>query len=50
LISSDDIELNHEKLQQALDGEVDEEDDDESEETRFITKNRSSFYTSSERT
>lgn len=56
LISNDDVELNHEKLQQAYDelhdNERDDEDDEESEETRFITSNskKSSFYTSSERT
>ena len=56
LISSEDVELNHEKLQQAYDElqenecELDDDDEDESEETRFINKNRSSFYTSSERT
>lgn len=53
LISANDIELNHEKLEQAyqdlhVDGE--EEEDDENEETRFINNKRSSFYTSSERT
>lgn len=58
LISADDVELNHEKLQLAYEDlhkndrelENDDEDDDESEETRFINSNRSSFYTSSERT
>lgn len=58
LISSDDVELNHEKLEQAYqevqaDGHTlddDEEFDNEDEETRFIASNRSSFYTSSERT
>jgi len=55
LISTDDVELNHEKLEQAYDElqgnecELDD-DDDEREETRFISKNRSSFYTSFERT
>lgn len=62
LISADDVELNHEKLQMAYEDlhtndcepenkdEDDDEDDDESEETRFINSKRSSFYTSSERT
>lgn len=56
LISADDVELNHEKLQQAYDelhdNERDDDDDEESEETRFITSDskKSSFYTSSERT
>lgn len=55
LISNDDVELNHEKLQQAYDELHDndlEDDEEENEETRFITNNskKSSFYTSSERT
>lgn len=54
LISTNDVELNHEKLKKAYD-EVNEnaepeEDDDEDEETRFISSKQSSFYTSSERT
>lgn len=31
-------------------GDDDEEDDDFDEETRFVTRNRDSFYTSTERT
>lgn len=57
LISTDDVELNHEKLQRAYDElqenelqELDDDEEEESEETRFINQNRSSFYTSSERT
>lgn len=55
-MATDDVELNHEKLQQAydelheVDHDNDDEDEEESEETRFINSNRSSFYTSSERT
>lgn len=56
LIAAGDIELNHEKLQKAYEEmhasecENDDDDDEMDEETRFINKNRSSFYTSSERT
>lgn len=53
ILSVDDVELSHEKLQrtfeEAHDDEGDAENDDD-EETRFINNNRSSFYTSSERT
>lgn len=55
LISTDDVELNQEKLQKAFDElhenehELDDDDND-NEETRFINNKQSSFYTSSERT
>lgn len=53
LIAADDVELNHDKLQQAFEEMQEDEcenEDDENEETRFINSSRSSFYTSSERT
>jgi hypothetical protein len=58
LIAADDIELNHDKLQKAYEevhapeceNDDDYDEDEMDEETRFINKNRSSFYTSSERT
>lgn len=46
LLAADDIDPSQD--QQAY--EYEEEGDDDNEETRFITRNRSSFYTSSERT
>lgn len=60
LISANDIELSHDNLKAFYDAKEsskfteednDDDDDDEfDEETRFVHKNHSSFYTSSERT
>ena len=58
LIAADDIELTHDSLQKAYEelhapeceNDDDYDEDEMDEETRFINKNRSSFYTSSERT
>lgn len=58
LIAADDIELTHDSLQKAYEelhapeceNDDDFDEDEMDEETRFINKNRSSFYTSSERT
>lgn len=64
LISSTDIELSHDNLKAFYDDDDDvhvkelkafneedndDDDDDFDEETRFVHKNHSSFYTSSER-
>jgi hypothetical protein len=51
LISADDVNLEHEKLQHVYDEmQTVEDDEDDDEETHFINNSRSSFYTSSERT
>lgn len=51
LIACDDMDLASDQLQQAYEDVHEEEgDSDDNEETRFIKSNRTSFYTSSERT
>lgn len=51
LIACDDMDLASDQLQQAYEDVHEEEgDSDDNEETRFIKNNRTSFYTSSERT